>query len=112
MLEREISFFGTRKPTVARESSSNLLRKAANDFWDYAVFGLVLWREENATVWENMYDWLTSPLSCSTFMKMLCHIYNDLNVIYHETSHILSCKYIPKDTQKVDTSCHQGILRM
>ena len=38
------------------ERAAPFFRKAANDFWDYAVFGLVLWREENATLWENMYD--------------------------------------------------------
>lgn len=44
------------------ERAAPFFRKAANDFRDFAAFGLVLWREENATLWENMYDLLTSSV--------------------------------------------------
>lgn len=37
------------------------LRKAARDFWDYAAFGMVLWHEENATLWENMLGVESAP---------------------------------------------------
>lgn len=36
-------------------------RKAAKDFWDYAAFGLVLWREENATLWDSMLGVQSAP---------------------------------------------------
>lgn len=43
------------------ERAAPFFRKAAKDFWDYAAFGLVLWREENATLWESMLGVQSAP---------------------------------------------------
>eukprot|EP00250_Pteridium_aquilinum_P014265 c21878_g1_i1 orf=59-1981(-) len=43
------------------ERAAPFIRKAAKDFWDYAAFGLVLWREENATLWESMFGVQKAP---------------------------------------------------
>lgn len=53
------------------ERAVPFMRQAARDYWAYASFGMVLWREEDSSFWWNMYvpqipynDDMFDSLSC------------------------------------------------
>ncbi|KAL3678294.1 hypothetical protein R1sor_021250 [Riccia sorocarpa] len=50
-----------------RERAAAYMRKAAKDYWQYAVFAMVLWRENEAKFWETKIGVETAP--ALVFMK-------------------------------------------
>ncbi|KAL4197917.1 hypothetical protein AMTRI_Chr04g190660 [Amborella trichopoda] len=43
------------------ERAAPFLRQAAKDYWAYASFGFVLWREELSSIWWNMFEVESAP---------------------------------------------------
>lgn len=37
------------------ERATPFMRQAAKDYWTYASFAFILWREEESSLWWNMY---------------------------------------------------------
>jgi hypothetical protein len=49
------------------ERAAPYIRQAAKQYWDYAVFAMVLWQEQNSTFWETRLFVCTSTF-CFPFL--------------------------------------------
>jgi hypothetical protein len=49
------------------ERAAPYIRQAAKQYWDYAVFAMVLWQEQNSTFWETRLFGYTSTF-CFPFL--------------------------------------------
>jgi hypothetical protein len=43
------------------ERAAPYIRQAAKQYWDYAVFAMVLWQEQNSTFWETRVGVKSAP---------------------------------------------------
>lgn len=68
------------------------MRQAARDYWTYASFGFILWREEESSLWWNMY------------VDLFAYVHPPL--IENYSCSICCCCYLPRPLKKSVTFLH------